>query len=55
MNGAETRYKAMRRGDVIGWAKTLREACERVHQAYLQAHGPGPFAGYPDLRAGAQK
>jgi hypothetical protein len=41
MNGTDVRYKAIWRGDVIGWATTLREACERVHQAYLQAHGPG--------------
>ena len=41
MNGADARYKTSWRGEVIGWATTLREACERVHQAYLRAHGPG--------------
>ena len=49
MNGADVRYKAMWHGEVIGWATTLREAAERVHRAYLSAHGPVPFAGYPDL------
>lgn len=51
MNGTEARYKAVWRGEVIGWATTLREACERVHGAYLRSHGPVPFAGYPDQRA----
>lgn len=41
VNGTQARYKAMWRGDVIGWSTTLREACERVHKAYLAAHGPG--------------
>lgn len=50
MNGADTRCKTTWRGEVIGWAITLREACERVHQAYLRAHGPGgaPMAGWGD-------
>ena len=33
----------------LRWATTLREACERVHGAYVRSHGPVPFAGYPDL------
>jgi hypothetical protein len=41
LDGAETRYKAISRGEVIGWSTTLREACYRVHTAYLAAHGPG--------------
>ena len=49
-NGTEARYKAIRRGEVLGWATTLREACERVHGAFLHEHQPAPFAGYPDLR-----
>jgi hypothetical protein len=49
-DGTDTRYKAICRGDVIGWASTLREACWRVHRAHLDAYGPVPFAGYPDLR-----
>ena len=44
-DGHDTRYKALSRGEVIGWATTLREACERVHRAHLVARGPGPFAG----------
>ncbi len=40
MHGADVRYKAVWRGDVIGWATTLREACFRVHMAYVSAHGP---------------
>ncbi|MET0781894.1 MAG: hypothetical protein ABWZ16_10270 [Microbacterium sp.] len=55
MNGTETRYKAVWRGEVIGWATTLREACERVHRAYLKAHGPVSFAGYPDLGASGRR
>jgi hypothetical protein len=41
MNGTELRYKVMRHGDVIGWAVTLRDACYRVHMAFLASHGPG--------------
>jgi hypothetical protein len=40
MNGADVRYKAIRRGEVIGWSTTLREAAARIHSAYLRAHGP---------------
>ncbi|WP_396935744.1 hypothetical protein [Mycolicibacterium sp.] len=40
MNGTDVRYKAIWRGDVIGWATTLRAACEGVHKAFLAAHGP---------------
>ena len=48
MNGTETRYKALWRGEVLGWSTTLREACERVHAAYLLAHRPqsGPIAAW---------
>ncbi len=41
MNGAELRYRVEFRGDVIGWAVSLRTACERLNQAYLRTHGPG--------------
>ena len=41
MAGSEIRYKTVWRGEVLGWATTLREACARVHDAYLRAHGPG--------------
>lgn len=43
------RYRCEHRGTLIGWATSLRVACERVHGAYLAAHGPGAGAGYPDL------
>lgn len=46
--GAEVRYKAQHRGEVIGWSNSLRLACERVHQAYLRAMGPGLRSGAPD-------
>lgn len=56
MGGAETRYKAIWRGEVIGWATSLKTACERVHAAYIAAHGPGgrPMAdwGGESWRAG---
>lgn len=44
------RYRAVWGDELLGWATTLRHACERVHGAYVRAHGPVPFAGYPDLR-----
>ena len=47
---AVPRYRATWQGELLGWATTLRHACERVHGAYVRAHGPVPFAGYPDLR-----
>ena len=47
------RYKAVRDAEIIGWATTLRRACEGVHQAYLRAHGPSARIPtdklYPDL------
>lgn len=51
MNGAELRYKVIWRGDVLGWALTLREACHQVHAAFLAAHGPGggPLADWGEL------
>ena len=49
-NGSQARYKAMWSGHLIGWATSLREACWRVHGAYLAAHGPGgrPMADWGD-------
>lgn len=35
------RYRCEHAGALIGWAATLRVGCERVHAAYLRAHGPG--------------
>jgi hypothetical protein len=41
MNGADLRYKVIRRGDVLGWSTTLRDATYLLHMAFLAAHGPG--------------
>lgn len=45
-HGAQVRYRAIWRGDVLGWSTSLRLACERVHAAYVRTHGPqgGPVA-----------
>lgn len=50
-SGTELRYKATRRGEVLGWATTLREACHQLHAAFLAAHGPGggPVADWGEL------
>lgn len=47
--GGELRYKAVYGNDVIGWATTLRFACERVHAAHIKSHGPaaGPLGAAP--------
>ncbi|WP_137843873.1 hypothetical protein [Microbacterium sp. 2FI] len=57
MNGTEVRYRASWGGEVLGWASTLREACERVHAAYLQAHGPGgaPVADWGESTGNARQ
>lgn len=44
----EGRYKVMYRGELLGWATTLRLSCERLHTTYVRSHGPGKFQGYPD-------
>tara|TARA_R110002020_G_scaffold48774_7_gene139050 strand:+ start:1020 stop:1229 length:210 start_codon:yes stop_codon:yes gene_type:complete len=44
---SEGRYKVMFRGELLGWAKTLRLATERLHATYVRTHGPGKFEGYP--------
>ncbi|MET0811600.1 MAG: hypothetical protein ABWY03_01010 [Microbacterium sp.] len=48
LNGTEVRYRAERAGELLGWDETLRRACERVHRAFLRAHGPqgGPVASW---------
>jgi hypothetical protein len=53
MNNTDSRYRVMFRGDVIGWATSLRLACEQVHAAFLRAHGPrgGPIAGWGEAPA----
>lgn len=45
MNGEQVAYRVIMRGEVIGWAHTLRLACHKVHVAYLATMGnPGPPA-----------
>ncbi|MDR2294666.1 MAG: hypothetical protein LBE05_05630 [Microbacterium sp.] len=34
------RYRAEYRGKLIGWGVTLADTCSRIHQAYLDSHGP---------------
>ena len=53
MNDTDTRYRVTFRDEVIGWATTLRLACEQVHAAFLRAHGPGggPIAGWGEAPA----
>jgi predicted transcriptional regulator len=43
------RYRCEHETVLIGWATSLRVACERVHGEYLRAHGPsgGPVARWP--------
>lgn len=57
VDGGELRYKATRLGEVLGWASTLREACNRVHAAFLAAHGPGggPVADWGELTGHARR
>ena len=56
-NDTDTRYRVTFRGEVIGWATTLRLACEQVHAAFLRAHGPGggPIAGWGEAPAQARR
>ena len=48
LDDTATRYRVTFRGEVIGWATTLRLACERAHRAFLGSHGPsgGPVANW---------
>jgi hypothetical protein len=57
MNGSDVRYRASRRGEVLGWATSLREACSRLHHDYLAAHGPGggPIAAWGELTSHARR
>lgn len=52
MNGGQVAYKAVHRGEVIGWSHTLRLACHKVHMANLAALGPsvGPVASWGERR-----
>lgn len=51
-SGDRVIWKALYRGEVLGYSTTLRLAVERVHAAYLVAHGPGgsPAARWGDRR-----
>lgn len=35
------RYRCEHRGELIGWATSLRVGCAQIHQAYIRAHSPG--------------
>ncbi|MBW9094655.1 hypothetical protein JNB62_13240 [Microbacterium jejuense] len=55
--GAEVRYKAAFDGELLGWSTTLREACARVHYAFIAAHGPGgaPKADWGELTGNGRR
>jgi hypothetical protein len=48
VSGQELRYRVTYRGELLGWSTTARLACERIHAAFLSAHGPsgGPIASW---------
>ncbi|WP_219086602.1 hypothetical protein [Microbacterium resistens] len=41
------RFRAEHVGVMLGWGMSLREACERVHQAEIASMGPGWSTGGP--------
>ncbi|MFD4111632.1 hypothetical protein ACFWWU_36575 [Streptomyces sp. NPDC058650] len=43
----EPTYRLEFRGEHRGYAPTLREAVETVHQLFIRAHAPGGFAPSP--------
>ena len=43
------RYRTEHQGELLGWATSLRVACEKVHGTYIRAHGPGFRTATPDL------
>lgn len=53
MNGTDVMHKATRPDGAVLWCRTLRAACERLHEAYLHA-APKPvhqdLIGRPALR-----
>jgi len=57
MNGQQVMYKAIHRGDVIGWAHTLRLACYKVHMAFLGSMRPGgaPAADWGELTGNGRR
>ncbi|WP_235492589.1 MULTISPECIES: hypothetical protein [unclassified Leifsonia] len=52
--GPEVGYRAEMRGELVGYFRTLRRACEDAHHAFIRAHAPGGApnggAGYPVRR-----
>lgn len=55
VQGGVLRYKVTMRGEVIGWANSLRVACEGAHRAFLRSHGPNMGSAAPvDPRAALQ-
>lgn len=44
-------YRVTAMGRPAGYTGTLREACARIHHAFIASHSPGPPPGgiYPDL------
>lgn len=48
VGATDLRYRVSFRGELIGWSKTLRFACELVHAEFLRSHGPngGPIASW---------
>lgn len=48
LNG-EVRYRVEFRGALLGYATTLRSACDRVHMVFVRSHGPASFQGYPSF------
>ncbi|GGH34310.1 hypothetical protein [Microbacterium album] len=45
--GGGLRYKVEFRGELIGWATSLRVACEGAHRAFLRSHGPNVTSAAP--------
>lgn len=56
-DGARIVYKATRNDETLGWATSLRVACERVHRDFLRAMMPGggPQADWGDLTGNARR
>lgn len=47
--GGEVGYRAVMRGELVGYFRTLRTSCEEAHQLFVRAHAPG---GAPNGGAG---
>lgn len=46
--GLEVRYRVAWRGELLGWASSLREACMRLHQTESRSFTPGGRSGAPE-------